>query len=83
MKPVTASSFFDSDHRPEYLTNGKSCNNTGGTHPAATTKREEKPWFRINLNGKYHIRAVVVKPRGSKFIMVIAAIRDKSSRHNF
>ena len=64
-KPVTASSVWDSNYRPEYLTNGESCKD--GTHPAASTKQEDKPWFRIDLQGKFYISTVTVTPRKSKF----------------
>ena len=66
MKPVNASSIYDDNHRPELLTNGQSCTDYG-THPAAATKHEDKPWFRIDLQGKFYIRTVTVTPRKSKF----------------
>ena len=65
MKPVTASSIYNNNHRPEYLTNGESC--TDGSNPAASTKTEDKPWFRVDLLGKFYIRSVTVTPRKSKF----------------
>ena len=61
-KPVTASSIYDTNHRPEYLTNGQSCKD--GNYPAASTKeKEDKPWFRVNLQRKFYIRRLVVTPR--------------------
>ena len=65
MKPVDASSIYNDKHKPELLTNGQSCKN--GTQPAAATKTEDKPWFRIDLQGKFYIRTVTVTPRKSKF----------------
>ena len=65
MKPVNASSIYDDNHKPELLTNGSSC--TDGIHPAASTIREDKPWFRIDLQGKFYIRTVTVTPRKRKF----------------
>ena len=67
MKPVNASSIWNDDHRAEYLTNGESCTREG-TWPAASTNEEDKPWFRIDLQGKFYIRTVVVTPRERKFI---------------
>ena len=64
-KPVTASSVYNNYYRPEYLTNGESCKD--GNHPAASTKEENKPWFKIDLQGKFYIRTVTVTPRRSKF----------------
>ena len=66
MKPATASSSFDYNHRPEYLTNGESCTDRG-TWPAAATKTEDKQWFRIDLQGKFYIRTVTLTPRKRKF----------------
>ena len=68
-KPVSASSIYGdnpSEYKPEYLTNGESCTREG-TWPAAATKQEDKPWFRIDLQGKFYIRTVVVTPREGKF----------------
>ena len=65
MKPVDASSIYDDKHNPELLTNGQSCKN--GTIPAAATLTEDKPWFRIDLQGKFYIRTVIVTPRRGKF----------------
>ena len=70
-KPVNASSTYGDNpsdynsHKPEYLTNGESCKD--GTQPAAATKEEDKPWFRIDLQGKFYIRTIVLTPRESKF----------------
>ena len=72
MKPVNASSIYDDNllkHKPEYLTNGDSC--TDGTNPAGSTKKEDKPWFRVDLLGKFYIRTVVLTPRERKFIKTI------------
>ena len=66
MKPVNASSIYDNNHKPELLTNGSSC--TNGHHPAAATKEEDKPWFKVDLQGKFYIRTVTVTPRNSKFL---------------
>ena len=66
MKPVNASSIWNYDHRPEYLTNGESCS-TEGTWKAAATKHENNPWFRVDLQGKFYIRTVVLTPRKSEF----------------
>ena len=72
LKPVSASSIYDDDqkYKPEYLTNGKSCISEL-TFPAAATKHEDKPWFRVNLQGKFYIRTVVLTPRESKFTETI------------
>ena len=64
IKPVSASSIYDDKHKPELLTNGQSCKD--GISPAAATKEEDKPWFRIDLQGKFYIRTVTVTPRESK-----------------
>ena len=66
MKPATASSVWDNNHRPEYLTNGESCTKDGTWKAAATTK-ENKPWFRVDLQGKFYIRTVTLTPRKRKF----------------
>ena len=64
MKPVNASSIYNDKHKPELLTNGESCKD--GTSPAAATKHEDNPWFRVDLLGKFYIRTVVLTPRESK-----------------
>ena len=69
MKPVNASSVYDDKHKPEYLTNGESCK--GGTQPAAATKQEDRPWFKVDLQGKFYIRTVVLTPREGKFTKTI------------
>ena len=66
MKPVNASSIYDGNHKPELLTNGQSCKD--GTSPAAATLTEDKPWFRVDLKGKFYIRTVTVTPRKSRFL---------------
>ena len=65
-KPATASSSFDYNHRPEYLTNGQSCTKEG-TWKAAATQTENNPWFRVDLQGMFYIRTVVLTPRNSEF----------------
>ena len=65
-KPVNASSIYDDNHKPELLTNGQSCTDHG-TIPVAATKHEDKPWFKIDLQGKFYIRTVVLTPREGKF----------------
>ena len=62
MKPVNASSIYDDKHKPELLTNGQSCTDRG-TWPAVATKKEEKPWFKVDLQGKFYIRTVTVTSR--------------------
>ena len=66
MKPVSASSVWGDNHEPELLTNGQSCFHDG-IYPAAATKEQDNPWFRIDLKGKFYIRTVTVTPRKSKF----------------
>ena len=66
MKPVNASSVYDNNHKADYLTNGQSC--TDGTQPAASTGTEDKPWFKVDLLGKFYIRTVTVTPRECKFL---------------
>ena len=68
MKPVTASSVYNDKHKPELLTNAESCKD--GTKPAAATKEQDKPWFKVDLQGKFYIRTVVVTPRESKFLLL-------------
>ena len=60
MKPVNASSVYR-NQKPELLTNGQSCT-TEGIWPLASTENEEKPWFKVDLQGKFYIRTVTVTP---------------------
>ena len=51
---------------PQFVTNGLSaCANESG--PIAHTKDEANPWFKIDLQGTFYIKTVVVNPREGKF----------------
>ena len=68
-KPANASSAF-SDYTarfgPQYVNNGQAvCDNAAG--PIAHTKTEQHPWFKIDLEGTFYIKRVVVNPRTCKF----------------
>ena len=71
-KPATASSIYNGKHNrykfgPQFVTNGLSvCNNGGG--PIAHTRNEAKPWFKVDLQGTFYIKTVVVNAREGKFI---------------
>ena len=52
---------------PQYVNNGKAvCDNNEG--PIAHTKPEANPWFKVNLQGTFNIKTVVVNPREGKFL---------------
>ena len=69
-KPVYASSAFNDltgSWGPQYVNNGQAvCDNNAG--PIAHTKTESNPWFKIDLEGTFYIKTVIVNPRRSKFI---------------
>ena len=66
-KPSYSSSAHDNTGRygPQYVNNGQAvCDNAVG--PIAHTKNEKHPWFKINLEGTFYIKTVVVNPRTCK-----------------
>ena len=69
-KPAYASSAFNDNtgsFGPQYVNNGQAvCDNAAG--PIAHTKPEDNPWFKIDLDGTFYIKTVIVNPRTSKFI---------------
>ena len=64
-KPAYSSSAFGDNtgsYGPQYVNNGKAvCDNAAG--PIAHTKTEANPWFKIDLEGTFYIKTVVVNPR--------------------
>ena len=71
-KPVTASSTWTGDtHRfgPQFATNGQSvCGNDGGPI-ALTNKGPPSQWFKVDLQGTFYIKTVVVNPRTRMFYL--------------
>ena len=68
-KPAYSSSAFNGDtgsYGPQYVNNGKSeCEDPRG--PIAHTRNEANPWFKIDLEGTFYIKTVIVNPKTSKF----------------
>ena len=69
-KPAYASSAFNGNRNlygPQYVNNGKAdCDNVPG--PIAHTNNEVKPWYKVDLQGTFHIKTIAVLPRPSKFL---------------
>ena len=62
---------------PQYVNNGQAvCDN--GPGPIAHTKTEDNPWFKIDLQGTFYVKTVVVNPRTSKFITTIPSSKMKN-----
>ena len=62
---------------PQYINNGKAdCAHPRG--PIAHTKTEQHPWFKIDLEGTFYVKTVVVNPRPSKFIITIPSSKMKN-----
>ena len=69
-KPAYASSDDTGSWGPQYVNNGKAdCAHPSG--PIARTKYEPNPWFKIDLEGTFYIKTVVVNPRTSKYYIYI------------
>ena len=70
-KPATASSIFGGvryKFGPQFVTNGLSvCDNTAG--PIAHTQTEVNPWFKVDLQGTFYIKTVVVNPKTRKVLI--------------
>ena len=70
-KPATASSTWGGEtHKlgPQFVTNGLSvCDNALG--PIAHTRNEANPWFKVDLQGTFYIKTVVVNPRTCKLAL--------------
>ena len=70
-KNATASSILGEEKDrfkfgPQFVTNGLSaCANESG--PIAHTNNETNPWFKIDLQGTFNIKTVIVNPREGKF----------------
>ena len=68
-KPAYSSSSFNDQtgsYGPQYVNNGQAvCDNAAG--PIAHTNREQHPWFKIDLEGIFYVKTVVVNPRTGKF----------------
>ena len=68
-KPANASSAHGGNwikYGPQLVNNGKA-NCTHPSGPIAHTKREQHPWFKVDLRGTFNIKTVAVIPRTSKF----------------
>ena len=70
-KPAFASSAYNDQtgsYGPQYVNNGQAvCDNAAG--PIAHTKREPQPWFKVDLEGTFYIKTVVVNPRTCKILL--------------
>ena len=70
-KPAYSSSAHNDQtgsYGPQYVNNGKAlCDNGAG--PIAHTKTEDNPWFKIDLEGTYYIKTVIVNPRTGNFFI--------------
>ena len=52
---------------PDYVNNRQAvCDKKVG--PIAHTKKEDNPWFKVDLRGTFYIKTVAVLPRKSKFL---------------
>ena len=64
-KPAYSSSAHNDNtgsYGPQYVNNGQAvCDNATG--PIAHTKLEHHPWFKIDLEGTFYIKTVVVDPK--------------------
>ena len=71
-KPAYASSTHNDNTGccgPQYINNGQAdCAHPGG--PIAHTNNEANPWFKIDLEGIFYIKTVVVNPRSCKFLYI-------------
>ena len=69
-KPAYASSAFSDNTGswgPQLVNNGKAdCAHPSG--PIAHTKNEDRPWYKVELQGTFNIKTVTVLPRKSKFL---------------
>ena len=78
-KPAYSSSAFSDntgDYGPQFVNNGKAdCTHPSG--PVAHTKNEANPWFRIDLQGTFYIKTVVVIPRTCKILSHDTLIKSK------
>ena len=70
-KPAYSSSAHDDQtgsYGPQFVNNGQAvCDNNAG--PIAHTKTEDNPWFKIDLEGTFYIKTVVVNPRICKILL--------------
>ena len=69
-KPADASSTHNNNRNqygPQYVNNEKAnCADPRG--PIPHTKPEASPWFKVDLQGTFNIKTVVVLPRTSNFL---------------
>ena len=67
-KPTSQSSVWDglkSNWGAQFAVNGKAnCENKAG--PVAATKNEDQPWLKIDLQGTFLIKTVIVNQRNGK-----------------
>ena len=67
-KPASQSSTWQDDKNNwgvQYAVNGKAnCDIQDG--PVAATKDQYQPWFKVDLQGTFFIKTVVVNPRNCK-----------------
>ena len=70
-KSAYASSTHNNDtnnYGPQYVNNEMAdCANLSG--PIAHTEIELHPWFKIDLEGTFYVKTVVVNPRICKFLL--------------
>ena len=72
-KPAYSSSAFNDQagsYGPQYVNNGQAvCDNGAG--PIAHTKTEYNPWFKIDLEGTFYIKTVIVNPKTRELLQNI------------
>ena len=71
-KPASQSSTWTSnDNRwgAQFAVNGKAdCRSTAKEGPIAATDRQNNPWIRIDLQGTFNIKTVVVDQRNCNYL---------------
>ena len=84
-KPASQSSTWTSnDNRwgAQFAVNGKSdCRIYAHEGPTATTDRQDNPWIKIDLQGTFLIKTVVVNPRNCKSLSPSILTQNKTDNY--
>ena len=81
-KPASQSSTWSSNYNrwgAQFAVNGKAdCSPNAKEGPNAATDRQDNPWIRIDLQGTFLIKTVVVNQRNCKSLYKSKLTQDKT-----